>query len=145
MKFIKSLNVHRKQHKLFLATLILLTACFLILLIRQQHPTLISLLDEIVPNQQQPKNPGSSTLLNPLNNIRNQTTDSSGKTIRLKTILIWNSPERIESVAGFGTGHQPFIDHGCPVSNCYIQVNESTEFWSRATANKIYCYSILSG
>ena len=55
--------------------------------------------------------------------------------IPLKTILIWNSPERIESIAGFGTGHQPFIDHGCPVSNCYIQVNESSEFWSRATSN----------
>ncbi len=55
--------------------------------------------------------------------------------IRLKTIFIWNSPERIESVAGFGTGHQPFIDHGCPVSNCFIQLNESSEFWSRATAN----------
>jgi len=54
---------------------------------------------------------------------------------KLKTILIWNSPERIESIAGFGTGHQPFIDHGCPVSYCYIQVNESSEFWSRATAN----------
>ncbi len=54
---------------------------------------------------------------------------------RLKTILIWNSEQRVESVGEFGTGHQPFIDHGCPVSNCFIQVNESSEFWSRATAN----------
>jgi len=121
MKFIKSLNVHRKQHKLILATLILLSASFLILLIRQQNHTLNGL-----PNKH---------LLNPLNSTRNRTAGSSSKNIRLKTILIWNSPDRIESVAGFGIGHQPFIDHGCPVSNCFIQVNESSEFWSRATAN----------
>lgn len=57
-------------------------------------------------------------------------------TSRLKMILIWNNPERIESVASFGLGHQPFIDHKCPVTNCYIQVNESSgEFWRKAIAN----------
>ena len=60
----------------------------------------------------------------------------SGNQTRLRTILIWNNPERIESVASFGLGHQPFIDNKCPVTNCYIQVNESTgEFWRKAIAN----------
>ncbi len=68
-----------------------------------------------------------------VNSSSNQSTNN--QTIRLKTILIWNSPERIESGAEFGTGHQPFIDHGCPISNCFIQTNESSEFWLKATAN----------
>ena len=72
------------------------------------------------------------------------------KTVRLKTILIWNSEYRVESVGEFGTGHQPFIDHSCPVNNCFIQVNESSEFWSRATANnseviKRFDAAVISG
>jgi len=51
----------------------------------------------------------------------------------MKTILLWNSPHRIE-VAAFGTGNQPFINNGCSITNCYIQAN-SSEFWIRATAN----------
>jgi len=57
--------------------------------------------------------------------------DPANKT--LKKILLWNSPHRIE-VSAFGTGHQPFIDAGCPISNCLIEAN-SSEFWNRATAN----------
>lgn len=36
-----------------------------------------------------------------------------------KSILIWNSPERIETSA-FGVGHEPFIRNGCQVSDCVI-------------------------
>lgn len=36
-----------------------------------------------------------------------------------KTILIWNSPERIETAA-FGVGHLPFIEHGCKIKECII-------------------------
>lgn len=41
-----------------------------------------------------------------------------------KSIFIWNSPERIET-AVFGTGHEPFVRHGCEVSQCEIFHNES--------------------
>ena len=51
----------------------------------------------------------------------------------MKTILLWNSPNRDE-VASFGRGHQPFIDHGCPVTNCYIQAN-SSEFQQSNSVN----------
>ena len=68
-------------------------------------------------------------------NLSHQTTMITENKIRLKTILIWNNPERVEAGSEFGIGHQPFVDHGCQVSNCYIQRNESSEFWSRATAN----------
>jgi len=37
----------------------------------------------------------------------------------LKTILVWNGPDRIET-AIFGTGHQTFINNGCPENRCYI-------------------------
>ncbi len=62
-----------------------------------------------------------------------QSIDGIPDSIPVKKILLWNSPHRIE-VAAFGTGHQPFVDHGCPVTNCYIQANNS-EFWSQAIAN----------
>ncbi len=48
----------------------------------------------------------------------------SPKKKSVKKILLWNSPNRDE-VAIFGTGHQPFIDHGCPITICYIQANSS--------------------
>ena len=51
----------------------------------------------------------------------------------LKTILLGNSPHRIE-VSTFGVGHQPFVDAGCPVTNCFIQAN-SSEFWTLAASN----------
>ena len=38
---------------------------------------------------------------------------------RLKYILLWNAPHRAETLI-FGTGHDSFIDHGCPVNECYI-------------------------
>jgi len=50
-----------------------------------------------------------------------------------KKILLWNRPDRLE-VAIFGTGHQPFIDQGCPVTNCYIEAN-SSEYMSKAVDN----------
>lgn len=42
-----------------------------------------------------------------------------------KTILIWNSPERIET-ASFGIGHRPFIEHGCEFVNCIVFDNPSS-------------------
>jgi alpha-1,3-fucosyltransferase len=41
-----------------------------------------------------------------------------------KSILIWNSPERIETSV-FGSGHEPFIRNGCQVSDCVIYDNET--------------------
>ncbi|KAI9558733.1 hypothetical protein GHT06_015522 [Daphnia sinensis] len=41
-----------------------------------------------------------------------------------KTILIWNSPNRIETAA-FGLGHEPFVQHGCEVSTCVVFDNTS--------------------
>jgi alpha-1,3-fucosyltransferase len=43
---------------------------------------------------------------------------------KYKSILIWNSPERIESSA-FGFGHEPFVRNGCEVSDCVIYDNET--------------------
>ena len=42
---------------------------------------------------------------------------------RLKYILLWNAPHRAETLI-FGTGHDSFIDHGCPISDCYIVNNQ---------------------
>jgi alpha-1,3-fucosyltransferase len=42
-----------------------------------------------------------------------------------KTILIWNSAHRIETAA-FGFGYQPFIQHGCEVSDCVVFDNATT-------------------
>ncbi|XP_032783908.2 alpha-(1,3)-fucosyltransferase C [Daphnia magna] len=42
-----------------------------------------------------------------------------------KTILIWNSPNRIETAA-FGLGHEPFVQHGCEVSTCVVFDNTSS-------------------
>ena len=41
----------------------------------------------------------------------------------LKSILLWNSWYRTDSIYSFGTGHQPFIDAKCPVSDCFISNN----------------------
>ena len=71
-------------------------------------------------------------ILSNLLNSSNETVNIE-EVIRMKTVLIWNSHHRIE-VSAFGTGHQVFIDSGCPVSNCFIQTN-SSEFWSLAVAN----------
>ena len=42
-----------------------------------------------------------------------------------KNILIWNSPERIET-AVFGFGHEPFVKHGCEISECAIYNSASS-------------------
>ena len=42
----------------------------------------------------------------------------------LKTILVWNSPHRIET-ASFGTGHDAFEKNNCPVKQCRIFVERS--------------------
>ncbi|KZS12523.1 putative Alpha--fucosyltransferase C [Daphnia magna] len=41
-----------------------------------------------------------------------------------KSILIWNSPERIETAA-FGVGRSPFIQHGCHINECLIFDDQS--------------------
>ena len=51
------------------------------------------------------------------------------KTVGRKKILLWNSPNRIETSA-FGTGHQAFINANCPVSDCEIVAN-TNEFASK--------------
>ena len=38
---------------------------------------------------------------------------------KLKMILLWNAPHRTETLI-FGSGHDSFVDHKCPVSDCYI-------------------------
>ena len=38
---------------------------------------------------------------------------------KLKSILLWLSPERIEA-AIFGVGHDAFIKNGCKFSDCEI-------------------------
>lgn len=38
---------------------------------------------------------------------------------KIKTVLFWNGPRRSEMTI-FGTGHDAFVQHGCPVSNCEI-------------------------
>ena len=42
-----------------------------------------------------------------------------------KLILLWNSPQRIESAA-FGTGHEAFINAKCPVSDCELIANSDS-------------------
>ena len=122
--------INRKQrYRLIISTLF---SVFLLVLLTCYHQSPIS---NFIPETEQISNDDNS-----IQDIRTEFKSSNSSAnaenkVRLKTIFIWNSPERIESIAGFGTGHQPFIDHGCPISNCFIQVNESSEFWSRATAN----------
>ncbi|XP_046449216.1 alpha-(1,3)-fucosyltransferase C-like [Daphnia pulex] len=43
----------------------------------------------------------------------------TGLTRKNKTILIWNSPQILDT-APFGLGHEPFIAHGCEVSDCIV-------------------------
>jgi len=42
-----------------------------------------------------------------------------------KTILIWNSAHRIETAA-FGFGHEPFVKHGCEISDCILFDNATS-------------------
>jgi alpha-1,3-fucosyltransferase len=42
-----------------------------------------------------------------------------------KTILIWNSAHRIETAA-FGIGHEPFVQHGCEISDCILFDNATS-------------------
>ena len=48
---------------------------------------------------------------------------------RIKTILVWNAPQRPE-VLIFGTGHDAFVRHNCPVSDCEL-VNSPYQFPER--------------
>jgi alpha-1,3-fucosyltransferase len=48
---------------------------------------------------------------------------------RIKTILLWNAPQRPEVVI-FGTGHDAFVQHGCPVSDCEL-VNSPYQYPER--------------
>lgn len=54
--------------------------------------------------------------------VTNQPTEFKSK--KRKSILIWNTPERIETSA-FGFGQEPFVRHGCPFSECVIFENTS--------------------
>ncbi|KZS14699.1 putative Alpha--fucosyltransferase C [Daphnia magna] len=54
--------------------------------------------------------------------IKTSTIIRKGK--NYKSILIWNSPERIET-AVFGSGHEPFLRHGCEIFHCEIFHNET--------------------
>lgn len=47
-----------------------------------------------------------------------------GSTRKNKSILIWNSPDRIE-VAAFGMGYESFVHGNCEVSSCVIYENHS--------------------
>lgn len=52
-------------------------------------------------------------------NVVTITTVQEARSSKFKSILIWNSPERIETSV-FGTGHEPFVRHGCEVFECII-------------------------
>ena len=47
----------------------------------------------------------------------------------IKSILFWNGPRRSEMTI-FGTGHEAFVQHGCPVSDCEI-VNSPYQYPER--------------
>lgn len=40
----------------------------------------------------------------------------------LKSILLWNAPDRKES-STFGRGHEPFVQHSCEFTQCEIVTN----------------------
>lgn len=42
-----------------------------------------------------------------------------------KNILIWNSPDRIETAA-FGLGHEPFLKNGCKITECVVYNQNSS-------------------
>ena len=46
------------------------------------------------------------------------------RTRKSKNILIWNSPNRIETAA-FGFGREPFVTNGCEIQDCIIYDNAS--------------------
>ena len=122
---LNSKSTNQKQFNRRSITLVLLIACFTILL-TYYHQTLLNLISK------------TSRICYDDNSILSEELDRLNqlmvsKKIGLKTILLWNSPHRIE-VAAFGTGHKPFVDHGCSITNCYIQAN-SSEFWSQAIRN----------
>ena len=50
--------------------------------------------------------------------------------INIKTILLWNAPQRPE-VLIFGTGHDAFVQHGCPVSDCEL-INSPYQYPERS-------------
>ncbi|KAK4025330.1 hypothetical protein OUZ56_014403 [Daphnia magna] len=61
--------------------------------------------------------------------LQQQNTDGKRNSIQIKTILFWNGPRRSEMTI-FGTGHDAFVQHGCPVSDCEI-VNSPYQYPDR--------------
>ncbi|XP_046456185.1 alpha-(1,3)-fucosyltransferase C-like [Daphnia pulex] len=61
-----------------------------------------------------------------IDSVENNSTTVRG---RIKTILLWNAPQRPEVVI-FGTGHDAFVQHGCPVSDCEL-VNSPYQYPER--------------
>ena len=70
------------------------------------------------------KSNGSSRNGNTCNSLYNSTSNNTHtqRTQRNKSILIWNSPHRIETAA-FGFGHEPFVKNGCRFKDCVIYDN----------------------
>ncbi len=56
----------------------------------------------------------------PNRNLRTKTSERRSN----KTILIWNSPGRIETSV-FGFGHKPFVRHRCEFSECILYKKKS--------------------
>ena len=52
-----------------------------------------------------------------------------------KSILIWNTPKLIET-AIFGFGHEPFVRHGCEISDCVIFNQSSSSSGTSTSALK---------
>jgi alpha-1,3-fucosyltransferase len=47
------------------------------------------------------------------------------KKMPIKSILIWNSPNRLEMARTFGAGTEAFVQNGCHVTQCQIVRNRS--------------------
>lgn len=61
----------------------------------------------------------------------------------LKSILIWNSADRIETSA-FGTGRKPFIENKCSYNNCVVLTERSTLPLEEYDAIIIHMFDIAS-
>jgi alpha-1,3-fucosyltransferase len=65
-----------------------------------------------------------SVLISFNSNLSYTKTSNSKKKNSFKSILIWNSPNLIET-AVFGFGHDPFVKHECEVSDCTVFDSQS--------------------
>ena len=95
-------------------------ACALLLLISVKVIFFVALLEVYCFTKFETEQTGISTLPSLLNASLSTVINVK----RNKTILIWNSPERIET-AVFGFGHKPFVQHKCKVSDCILYKNKS--------------------